>query len=646
MSAEQAWDESRLRHEFPDLDEVELLGRGGFASVYRVQHPRLGVVALKVLTGGVGWELDEQSRREFWEQVRSETEAIGSLSAAPNIVTLHTSGLSTSGWPYLIMELCPGGSVSDVIRRHRRPDEGAVPGAVVMEVGVSVARALAVAHAQGILHLDVKPANILRSRFGVYQLSDFGISRQISDGGSSGEEVYLTPHYAAPELWEPQPLVGPACDVYALGVSLYQMAALQRPYEGSAPAELAVRIRSEAPPPLRRADLPPQLTTLIAECLGRDPEHRPSSAQVAQRLDDLSARIDATRTIKGLPRPPERELPEDQDATRVRRDLAAPPDPVPIPVPDEVPDAGSGEQPTADGSPGPVAGTGKGGPSQVRSRTRGVLAAAFVAVIVGIALIGIVDRCSQEPGTLSDEVVLVGAEDQAIAPPGSTLPPRATALAGQPSSVTVVGRDDGDVELSWTVETPRPDVDYATLSATFPVDPATGQPALEPSSSGLLGVDGGVADDEVAVRRWDAATRSARVSPAPDVVTCFRVVAITEAKVIPSAQSACAPARAPAAPKNLAVALTSDGRGATVSWTDSSSDESRFRIIQVAERGGVQVVIAADSVPAGVSTATVAVEPDACIVVRAENASNQSPQDLTSSGPPDDAGRSEPWCPS
>ena len=254
--------------------DLHRIGHGGFSVVYRAHQVGLDrVVALKVLQVEF---VDAQIKRRFLREVR----LTGRLSGHPNVVTVLDSGLTGSGRPYIAMDLYERGSLRD-----RLLASGPLPLAEVLRVGVKIAGALDAAHREGIVHRDVKPQNILVSRYGEPALADFGTARLVAEIDASARTEALTPFHAAPEVLEGQPPT-PASDLYSLGSTLYQLlagrAAFQRDGDfGIAP--LLLRIVSEEPPPLR--DVPDAVEAVIRQAMHRAPECRYGTA--AELLDAL-----------------------------------------------------------------------------------------------------------------------------------------------------------------------------------------------------------------------------------------------------------------------------------------------------------------------------------------------------------------------
>ncbi len=200
------------------LGDLRPLARGGYSVVYRAWQRSVGrEVALKV---------DQRTLDNRSDQQRflREAQAAGRMSGHPNIVHVYDAGVTSDNHPYLVMELCTGGSYADRLKAGRRlsPQH-------VRDVGIKIADALDAAHRAGILHRDVKPANILINRYEVAGLADFGLA-VVRDAGKDGSIPMdsLTPAYAAPEVFRLEPPTE-AVDIYALGATLYALLAGRPP---------------------------------------------------------------------------------------------------------------------------------------------------------------------------------------------------------------------------------------------------------------------------------------------------------------------------------------------------------------------------------------------------------------------------------
>jgi hypothetical protein len=246
-----------------------VLGAGGFATVYRCWQLAVGrEVAVKVDNRVL---LTERDRRRFLREVT----AAGRLSGHPHVIDVYDAGTLADGRPYLVMELCPAGSLNDALRRH-----GPMPAAQVRDIGIRLADALAAAHASGVLHRDIKPANILVNRFGMVGLSDFGLASIISaHGEQTASREALTPAYSSPETFRgEEPSV--VADVYSLAATLYALLAGRPPRfaaDGRQPG-LATIMSLHNRPVEDVPGTPPELMALLRAGLSPDPAARPHSA--------------------------------------------------------------------------------------------------------------------------------------------------------------------------------------------------------------------------------------------------------------------------------------------------------------------------------------------------------------------------------
>jgi uncharacterized protein YkwD len=290
--------------ELGDFEQLEEIGRGGFAVVYRAFQPRFGrTVAIKVLDPGA----DALSLERF----ERECEAMGMLSSHPNIVTIFDAGVSEGGAPYLVMEHMPGGTLDD-----RLEAEGPFDAAEVLEVGVKLAGALQTAHGAAVLHRDVKPANVLVSPFGEPCLSDFGLARFGGSAKTTGV-VTATLLHAPPEILAGEPAT-PRSDVYSLGSALYTLAAGNAPFWTETDESILPLIGriSHEPVPDLRADLPDPVCAALERAMSKEAADRHQSA--AELGEDLRSAQEAL----GLPVTPMR-LAGDESVRAARR-LVAP----------------------------------------------------------------------------------------------------------------------------------------------------------------------------------------------------------------------------------------------------------------------------------------------------------------------------------
>jgi serine/threonine-protein kinase PknK len=268
--------------EVPGYRILERAGEGGFSVVYRAHQERLDrVVALKVLSVDA---VDGDTMRRF----ERECQITGRLTGHPNVVTVLDTGITRGGRPYISMDYFERGSLRDRLSR-----EGPLPVADVLRIGVKIAGALAATHEAEVLHRDVKPQNILVSKYGEPALADFGVARLVDSSEATHTNAF-TPHHAAPEVVNGQ-APGVTSDVYALASSMYQLLAgapAFRAGSGSGLGPLMMRILNEPPPPIQRQDLPPQVFDVIAKAMAKSPGDRfPTAVAFANRLQQLQMEL-------------------------------------------------------------------------------------------------------------------------------------------------------------------------------------------------------------------------------------------------------------------------------------------------------------------------------------------------------------------
>ncbi|RZL78921.1 MAG: hypothetical protein EOP32_20705 [Rhodococcus sp. (in: high G+C Gram-positive bacteria)] len=290
---------------FEDACEV---GRGGFGVVYRCRQPSLHrTVAIKVLfTDNAD---DDQGARFLREQ-----QAMGTLSGHPNIVDVLQTGVTSHGRPYIVMPFHAGASLDARLREH-----GPLSVSDVLTIGVKLAGALHLAHRAGIVHRDVKPANILVTAYGEPQLTDFGIARVTGGFETTTGSVAGSPSFTAPEVLKGEPPTVTS-DVYSLAVTLYCLITGHSPFERK-PGERIVaqflRITGEPIPDLRPTGVPDTVCTVLEQAMSREPAGRPATvAEFAERLRDAQRQL-------GLPLD-DMALPDDLSGPRESVDAGAP----------------------------------------------------------------------------------------------------------------------------------------------------------------------------------------------------------------------------------------------------------------------------------------------------------------------------------
>ncbi len=257
---------------------VRTLGAGGTGVVHLATDTRLArLVALKFLAPRAGETLD--ARRRLLDEARA-----ASALDHPNICTVYDVG-ETDGQTWMAMAYCSGETLQEALRRGPLPLERA------LSVAFAVCRGLAAAHRRGIVHRDVKPANLILGEEGDVKILDFGIAAPARHSAPAGEPVG-TPGYMAPEQVRGG-VVGPPADVWAVGALLYEMLGGAPPFPGARVAALLYAVVHEAPRPL--ADLCPGVPAAVAElverCLQKDPADRyPDAAALLAALGDADRR--------------------------------------------------------------------------------------------------------------------------------------------------------------------------------------------------------------------------------------------------------------------------------------------------------------------------------------------------------------------
>ncbi len=268
---------------------AEPLARGGMATVWIADDPVLSRrVAVKILRADLA--ADDATRARF----RHEAIAAARLSH-PNIVSTYDTG-DDDGIAYIVMELVDGPTL-----RHLIDERGGLPVRDVLRIGVQVADALNAAHRAGLVHRDVKPANVLVPSHGPVKVTDFGIAKAVGGADLTRTGTVMgTARYLAPEQVNGRP-TDPRTDVYALGLLLYEALCGHPPFGGDTDIATAMARLTTSAPAIRaeRPEVSSALDDVIHRCLARTPAARfGSAAAVRDALD--AARLDPTGAI---PRP-------------------------------------------------------------------------------------------------------------------------------------------------------------------------------------------------------------------------------------------------------------------------------------------------------------------------------------------------------
>ncbi|GAA4470869.1 hypothetical protein GCM10023094_00510 [Rhodococcus olei] len=262
------------------FDGAEEIGRGGFGVVYRCNQSALErTVAVKVLTA----EWDEENRERFLREQR----AMGRLTGHPNISGVLQVGTTEGGRPYLVMPYHPQGSLDARIRVH-----GPLTQEEVLRLGVKTAGALETAHRVGIVHRDVKPANILLTDFGEPALTDFGIAHITGGFETATGTVTGSPAFTAPEVLGGDP-PSTAADVYGLGATLFAALTGHAAFERRSGEQVVaqfLRITTQPVPDLRETGVDDEMAAVIERAMARAPQDRPAAAAFGEQLQELQGR--------------------------------------------------------------------------------------------------------------------------------------------------------------------------------------------------------------------------------------------------------------------------------------------------------------------------------------------------------------------
>lgn len=256
------------------LARAEVVGRGGFATVYRAWQEELNrFVAVKVLPSTT-------SAADAY-RFQAECRAMGQLSRHPGIVTLYGSGTSERNEPFLVMELMPHGSLADEVNQR-----GARPWQRTAHVGIAVGAALAYAHEFEIVHRDVKPENVMVSEFGAPALGDFGIARLTRGQATEpAGPVHASLAHAPPEVVSGQG-ASERSDVWSLGSTLATLLLSTPPFldpNDEVMATVIARILTGEPRPLP-VGVPAPVREAISWALAKNPRDRPTAWELVQQL--------------------------------------------------------------------------------------------------------------------------------------------------------------------------------------------------------------------------------------------------------------------------------------------------------------------------------------------------------------------------
>jgi serine/threonine-protein kinase len=309
---------------------IEPLGEGGMAAVYKAYQPGMERhVALKILPRAFARD------PEFTGRFEQEAMVIAQLQH-PHILPVHDYGEADS-YTYIVMPMVDGGTLADLVR-----GKPPIPWQRIRQITAQVGDALDYAHAEGVVHRDVKPSNILIDTRGNCLLTDFGIAKMVKGtkhftqtGGIVG-----TPHYMSPEQGSGGELTS-ASDIYSLGVVIYEMATGRVPFDAETPMAVVIKHMTDPLPPPSKLNpkLYPGLEAVILKAMAKEPEDRYETAADLVRAIKLAiperAVLPQEREIETVPAP---ELVERERAIReagapAEPDVDVPSQPIPVPQP-------------------------------------------------------------------------------------------------------------------------------------------------------------------------------------------------------------------------------------------------------------------------------------------------------------------------
>lgn len=251
---------------------TEKLGSGGMADVYKAVDEVLGrTVAVKVLHAHYATDPG------FVARFRQEAQAAANLSH-PNIVNIYDWGKDDETY-YIVMEYVRGTDLKALVQQ-----QGSLDPHKVAEYCAQVCAALSVAHGYDIIHRDIKPHNIVLTPDGTIKVMDFGIARAGNSTMTQTGSVLGTAHYVSPEQAQGRNL-GPASDLYSLGVVLYELATGELPFNGDTPVAVALKQVNDEPVAPRQIDpdIPPSLEAVILRAMQKNPQERYASAEEMRR---------------------------------------------------------------------------------------------------------------------------------------------------------------------------------------------------------------------------------------------------------------------------------------------------------------------------------------------------------------------------
>jgi serine/threonine-protein kinase len=266
---------------------LQELGRGAMGAVYRARDPQIGrTVAIKVILTA---NLSPTELENYKQRFRREAQAAGQMSHA-GIVTIHDIAEDETGQPFLVMEFIEGQTLDKLMEQAVAAGER-LPHSQALDIAFQVANALDYAHRRGVVHRDVKPANILVTADGTAKIADFGIAKIAGTQLTQTGNVLGTPAFMSPEQFSGA-AIDARSDLFSLGAMIYWMCTGEKPFAGDTLTAVSFKIVFADPIPARQLNpaLPAGIDTVFQRCLAKNPELRYAACR------ELAADLDALRS--------------------------------------------------------------------------------------------------------------------------------------------------------------------------------------------------------------------------------------------------------------------------------------------------------------------------------------------------------------
>jgi serine/threonine-protein kinase len=517
------------------------LGEGGLGTVYAAHDPLLSrLIAVKTLNV----ELDPNERESFNRLFLNEARAAAGLSH-PHIVTVFDAGVSDDR-AYIAMELLKGRDLRQLRQEGWRP----TPSQAALIVR-RVADALAYAHSKGVVHRDVKPANIFMVGRTQPRVLDFGIARiaHQHDGAGAGDVAAGSPYYLAPEQAR-QETVDRRADVFSLGVVLYELLTDRKPFRGNTLEEIAAAVQTHEPPLAHTVDpdVPEALARIAARAMEKNPEHRYRSARAFSR--ELRHWLEENAVAS------EAEA-EQQAAARQR---------------------------------------------WKRRAVVGIAAALLAGIALTAALGGLSSRRGAAPPAADPAVA--AKTDASTASPVSAQAPAAETAAAATAANTAAAAATANAVPAAAPATPAPVPDTALARARAPVATPVAGTNVAPAASATLPAAASAAPSTTPTAVAAKPATPAPTMPDPATATPATVRAAPPSSAAPATASA--KATPPAAPTAKSAGVHAAATSATKPPTKESPKERRAREARERE---ARARLAAAAVPAPTGVLRIAVSP-------------------------------------